>query len=91
MNYSIISLLALILNIIINRGAYKTVRIRAGKLEAELRASVRYSHFLLLANSYFTVDVLWGILYEYRDIDALFPFLYIDCILYFLFMFLTML
>nr|MCR5399025.1 diguanylate cyclase [Lachnospiraceae bacterium] len=47
--------------------------------------------FLLLANSYFTVDVLWGILYEYRDIDALFPFLYIDCILYFLFMFLTML
>ncbi len=91
MTYSLASGLALVLNLIINSKAYKKLRIRPGKQETEQWAAVRYSYFLMASNAYFFADVGWGILYEHHDIPALFPILYSDCILYFLFMFLTML
>ncbi|MBO4680174.1 MAG: GGDEF domain-containing protein, partial [Lachnospiraceae bacterium] len=91
MSYSIISLLALILNLIINRGAFKTVTKHSKDIKEEQLASVRYSHFLVVANLYFVADLGWGLLYERHDIDWLFPFLYSDCVFYFLFMFMTML
>ena len=91
MNYSIISILALILNIIINHEAFRYFWIRSGEYESERRAVIRYNHFLMAANCYFITDIAWGLLYEHHDIEGLYPVLYIDCVLYFLFMFLTML
>ncbi len=91
MGYSVISALALVLNLIINREAFKYFWIRSREHETEKRAFIRYNYFLIASNCYFTADIVWGILYKYHDIHSLFPFLYADCILYFLFMFLTML
>ena len=91
MSYSIISALALVINLIINRGALKIIRDRSGERKNEQDSVVRYRYFLIAANLYFIADIGWGILYEHRDMDALFPALYFDCYMYFLFMFLTML
>ena len=91
MFYSIVSTLALILNLIINRDSFKNIRLRSGEQESEQRAIRRYSLFLLASDLYFISDIAWGILYENHEADGLFPFLYADCVLYFLFMFLTML
>ena len=91
MYYSIVSVLALILNLTINHEVFGHFRLSTRDRESGQRAVVRYNHFLVAANLYFLADIAWGILYEYHDIDSLFPILYIDCILYFLFMFLTML
>lgn len=91
MSYSIISLLALILNLIINHELLKNYKSRTDESQDEQKYFSRYRLFLITANCYFIADFFWGILYENRNIKALFPVLYIDCILYFLFMFLTML
>jgi len=91
MSYSIISLLALILNLIINWKTFKSIRGRSGELKKEQKSVLRYRYFLTVSNCYFIADIGWGILYEYHDLDALYPVLYIDCVLYFLFMFMTML
>ena len=91
MLYSIISTLALILNCIIHCDAYQHIRIRRGKQKPEQQAAIRFGYFLTAANLYFVADIAWGILYEHHDIPGLFPVLYSDCVLYFLFMFLSML
>ena len=91
MSYSIISAFSLILNIILNYDTFKGSSILYKGNKAERRAMVRYSYFIIAADCYFIVDIAWGILYKMHDIDAVFPFLYIDCLLYFFFMFLTML
>ena len=91
MNYSIISILALILNLIINREAFGYFMLRSGNQEPGKMAVIRYNHFLMAANCYFIVDIAWGLLYEHHDIPGLFPILYLDCVFYFIIMFLTML
>ena len=91
MSYSITSILALILNLIINRESLINIRNLSGRLKTEQKSVTRYRYFLITANCYFIVDTAWGLLYEYHYIKALFPVLYFDCLLYFLFMFLTML
>ncbi len=91
MYYSIISGLALILNLIINHDNLTYLRNRSGEPNHEQAAEIRYRYFLIASNLYLISDVAWGILYEYHESDSLFPFLYSDCILYFIFMFLTML
>ena len=91
MAYSIISALALILNLILNGKAFKSVRRKSAELENEEKSVIYYKYFLTIANCYFVADIAWGILYEYHSIDVLYPVLYLDCILYFLFMFMTML
>ncbi len=91
MSYSIISLLALILNLIINRETLIKISAPSWKHKNEQKSIIRYRYFLIASTGYFIVDTLWGILYENNHIDKLFPALYIDCLLYFLFMVLTML
>ncbi len=91
MSYSIISLLALILNLILNRESLINVKSRSGELKTEQKFITRYRQFLIVSNFYFIVDFGWGLLYEHHDIDALFPILYSDCVFYFLLMFMTML
>ena len=82
MFYSIISFLALILNFILNWEAFKKIGGRAAN---------RYRHFLIASNCYFISDIAWGLLYEFHHIQKLRLALYIDCLFYFFFMFLTML
>ncbi len=91
MLYSLVSGLALILNIIINLDHLIFLRTCPKEQRAEHRAELRYAHFLVVANCYFFADLAWGILYEFHSVDALFPLLYSDCVFYFLFMFMTML
>ncbi|MCR5356000.1 MAG: diguanylate cyclase [Lachnospiraceae bacterium] len=91
MDYSIVSVLALILNLIINHEAFRYFRVRSKDQNPEQQAVIRYNHFLMAANCYFIADIAWGILYEYHSVNVLFPFLYSDCVLYFIFMFFTML
>ena len=91
MFYAIISLLALVLNLIINRDSLKNLRGRPGESISEKKVTFRYNIFLIASNFYFIADIGWGLLYEHHNIDSLFPFLYLDCLLYFFFMFLTML
>ena len=91
MFYAIISLLALILNLIINRESFANLRGRSGESKSEQMVASRYKIFLIASNCYFVADIGWGLLYENRHIDALFPFLYVDCLLYFFFMFLSIL
>ena len=91
MFYAIISFLALVLNLIINRDSLKNLRGHPGESTSEQKVTFRYNIFLIISCCYFFVDIGWGLLYENRHIDSLFPFLYLDCLLYFFFMFLTML
>ncbi|MCR5094405.1 MAG: GGDEF domain-containing protein, partial [Lachnospiraceae bacterium] len=91
MTYSTVSILALILNIVINPEVFVRYGIRSGIREIGQRAVDRYRWFLVASNCYFIADIAWGLLYERHDVPGLFPVLYIDCVLYFLFMFMTML
>lgn len=91
MTYSTVSILALILNIVINHEVFGRYGIRSGIREIGQRAVDRYRWFLVASNCYFIADIAWGLLYERHDVPGLFPVLYIDCVLYFLFMFMTML
>ena len=91
MSYSIIGILSLILNLILNHEAFRHFKFRSGDPESQQQTVIRYSQFLTVANIYFTMDIAWGLLYEFHEIDSIYPALYVDCLLYFLLMFATML
>lgn len=89
MHYSIISILALILHLIINRRALKKAVVHDIPDEKGLKEARFYRHFLISMTCFFISDIAWGLLYEYHDIPALFPIVYSDAVFYFIFMFLT--
>lgn len=89
MQYSIISILALILHFIINRRALKKIRVQDVSDKKELKEARFYRHFLIAVTCFFISDIGWGFLYEHHDIPALFPIVYSDSVFYFIFMFLT--
>lgn len=91
MSYAIVGGLALILNLIINREVFQRVIEIHDKPQGGRHANVRYRYFVIAANCFFLVDFIWGILYENRQKPWVYPFLYIDCFLYFLCMYITML
>ena len=91
MNYSFISGLALILHLIINRGSFALLFSFRKKEEPAQIAALRYGSFLWASVLFYLSDIAWGLLYEHHDIPSLFPFIYFDSVLYFLFMLLTML
>ncbi len=90
MIYSVVPALALILNLILNRESLKKFRFTASKADKVQTVYIRYAHFLMAVSVYFVVDLIWGILYEHRDIPALFPFTYSCTVLYFVFMLVNM-
>ncbi|MBO4386530.1 MAG: GGDEF domain-containing protein, partial [Treponema sp.] len=89
MSYSIISVLALVLNLIINHEGLRHFRISSKEQESEQLTAIHYSHFLTAANCYFITDIAWGFLYDYREIPTVVHLLFWDCTFYFAFMFLT--
>ena len=72
MSYSIISLLALILNLILNRETLVNIRRTSGGLKTEQKFITRYRQFLIVSSLYLIVDIGWGILYDHHEITALF-------------------
>ncbi|MCR5688048.1 MAG: diguanylate cyclase [Lachnospiraceae bacterium] len=90
MYYSCISILALILHFIINRDAIRKRNALSANGEAAIKEAIRYRYFLIAVTCFYISDIAWGILHEHHDINALYPILYSDGVLYFLFMLLTM-
>ena len=91
MTYSMISGLALIVNLIINHLVLRNTKGHFGERKEEHRVAVRYCLFVEASNCFFAVDIAWGFLDAHHDVAPLFPLLYTVCVLYFVFMFLTML
>ena len=91
MSYSSTGLLALILHLLINRLPLKFQKNTDVLFNRNQDEVSRYSSFLWVVTLYYISDILWGILYEHHDVDALFPFLYSVTIFYFIFMFMSLL
>ena len=91
MVYSSVGFLAIILNFIINRDAFRIKTKGDERDAASLRVDKRYRFFLIAATCYYFTDAAWGILYNLNDARGVFPFLYSATVFYFIFMLLTML
>lgn len=91
MLYSMIPAAFLVVNVILNWELFRNYGFRAKNPDNQNKVHILYNNFLLSANCYFVVDMVWGLFYEHRDIPELFPFIYSLTVLYFLFMLLTML
>lgn len=90
MLYAVIPASFFIINLILNLELFRNYGFSKKKQDTQNRAHVLYNRFLLTANCYFFVDMLWGLLYDFRSIDGLFPVIYTLTVFYFLFMLLTM-
>ena len=91
MSYSGTGLLALIIHLLINRLPLKFQKNTDVLFNRNQDEVSRYKSFLWVVTLYYISDILWGILYEHHDVDALFPFLYFVTVLYFIFMFMSLL
>ncbi len=91
MYYSTIGALALILHLVTNREMFGEIHALLHKRDHEQQADVRYIYFLIAVICYYLADIAWGLLYEHHDNPGLFPYIYSDSVLYFIFMFMTML
>ncbi len=91
MLYSIVPASMLLISVILNWESVRNNGFFAKDPDKQKLAFIRYNWFLLTANCYFIVDMMWGVLYEYRDIPGIFPFIYSFTVFYFIFMLLTML
>ena len=83
--------MALIINLILNRDTLLRKKNGSEILENEYKTVNRYRQFLFAATLYFISDIAWGFLYENRYISIVFTLLYLDTVLYFLLIYLTML
>lgn len=91
MLYAITPATMLILSLILNWELFTTYGFNAKKQGKQNLVHVRYNWFLLASCCYTIVDMTWGILYEHKEIQAFFPFIYNLTVFYFMFMLLTML
>ncbi len=91
MLYSMLPAAFLVVNVILNWELFRNYGFRAKNPDNQNKVHILYNNFLLSANCYFVVDMVWGLFYEHRDIPELVPFIYSLTVLYFLFMLLTML
>lgn len=91
MLYAIAPAAMLILNLILNWKLFTNYGFSSRESNKKNLVQVRYNWFLLTACCYFIVDMNWGLLYEHKEVEALFPFIYYLTVFYFLFMILTML
>ncbi len=91
MLYAITPASLLILNLILNWELFRNYGFNAKKQDKKKQVHIRYNWFLLAACCYTIVDMTWGLLYEHKEIQAFFPFIYYLTVFYFMFMLLTML
>lgn len=90
MFYTLISGLALILNLIVNRGACQNVKVQEGMPMERQLPRIRYSVFVIVSSCYFFVDAAWGLFDTFHENNVAYHLLYVDTLLFFLFMILTM-
>ncbi len=91
MLYAITPASLLILNLILNWELFRNYGFNAKKQDKKKQVHIRYNWFLLAACCYTIVDMTWGLLYEHKEIQAFFPFIYYLTVFYFMFMLVTML
>ena len=91
MLYAITPATLLILNLIMNWELFTNYGFTGKKLDKQKQVNIRYNRFLLTAICYTIVDMTWGLLYERREVEAFFPYIYYLTVFYFMFMLLTML
>lgn len=91
MLYAISPASLLILNLILNWELLTNYGFNARKQDKKNLVHVRYNWFLLASCCYIIVDMTWGLLYEHKEVQAFFPFIYYLTVFYFMFMLLTML
>lgn len=91
MLYAITPATMLILSLILNWELFTTYGFNAKKQGKQNLVHVRYNWFLLASCCYTIVDMTWGILYEHKEVQAFFPYIYYLTVFYFMFMLLTML
>lgn len=91
MLYAITPAALLILNLILNWELFTNYGFNDRNHSKQNIMYVRYNRFLLTAICYTVVDMTWGILYEHKEVQAFFPFIYYLTVFYFVFMLLTML
>ena len=91
MLYSMAPASVLIINLILNWESIRKYGFREKKQDEKKRVPVRFNCFVLAAACYVLIDMIWGLLYEHRDIPELFPLIYSFTVFYFLFMLFTML
>ncbi len=85
MVYSSAGLVALIVNLIINKDVLKK-----NKDDNATESAKRYRAFLVAVMLYYISDVLWGILYEFRHTPTGFSLIYADTAVYFVLMVIIM-
>lgn len=90
MLYAITPAAVLILNLILNWELFTNYGFCAKKQDKRNLVQVRYNWFLLAACCYIVVDMTWGLLYEHKEVQAFFPYIYYLTVFYFMFMLLTM-
>ena len=91
MLYAITPAALLILNLILNFELFTSYGFSDRNQSKQNIVYVRYNQFLLTAICYTVVDMTWGILYEHKEVQIFFPFIYYLTVFYFIFMLLTML
>jgi len=91
MLYAITPAAVLILNLILNWELFTNYGFNAKKQDKQNIVQVRYNWFLLASCCYIVVDMTWGLLYEHKEVEAFFPYIYYLTVFYFMFMLLTML
>ncbi|MCR5124706.1 MAG: GGDEF domain-containing protein [Treponema sp.] len=91
MLYAITPAALLILNLILNFELFTSYGFSDRNQSKQNIMYVRYNRFLLTAICYTVVDMTWGILYEHKEVQIFFPFIYYLTVFYFIFMLLTML
>ena len=90
MLYAITPAAVLILNLILNWELFTNYGFNAKKQDKQNIVQVRYNWFLLASCCYIVVDMTWGLLYEHKEVEAFFPYIYYLTVFYFMFMLLTM-
>ena len=91
MLYAITPAAVLILNLILNWELFTNYGFNDKTQGKRNLVQVRYNWFLLASCCYVLVDMTWGILYEHKEVQAFFPYIYYLTVFYFMFMLLTML
>ncbi|MDY6398460.1 MAG: hypothetical protein SPL22_12120, partial [Treponema sp.] len=87
MIYAITPATMLLLNLILNWELFKNYGFNVKQQDKQKIVHVRYNWFLLAANCYLIVDMTWGLLYEHKEVQAFFPYIYYLTVFYFMFIF----
>ncbi len=91
MYYSVIAILALLVNLILNWETIRDYTFFKGERDEQALVRHRYAEFLSVTNCFYLTETLWGIFYGRHDNPAFFTLIYSVTVFYYIFIQLTML